>query len=71
MLSYLLMSSKDFLAKQLAETAQAIDWAINLVPETRLLEIHPAKDHPKADEYMKRYFGSWSAYRILFHLVNY
>jgi len=67
----LFMNSKDFLAKQLGETAQIIDWAIKLVPETRLLEIHPAKDHPKADEFMKRYFGSWSAYRILFHLVIY
>ena len=63
------MNSKDFLAKQLTETAQIIDWAINLVPEDRLLEIPPHSTHPKADETMQRYFGLWSAYRLMFHLV--
>ena len=65
------MTSKDFLAKQLAETAAIIEWAINLVPENRLLEISPHKEHSKTDDSMKSYFGSWSAYRLLFHLVFY
>ena len=65
------MNSKDFLAKQLRETAKIIDWAINLVPEDRLLEIPPHSTHPKADESMKKYFGLWSAYRLMFHLVHY
>jgi hypothetical protein len=65
------MTSRSFLVKQLTETAKAIDWAISLMPENRLLEIHPAKDHPKSDDLMKNYFGSWSAYRLLFHLVFY
>lgn len=65
------MNSKNFLAKQLEETAQSIDWAINLVPEDRLLEIAPHSVHLKADETLKKYFGLWSAYRLLFHLVHY
>ncbi|MFX1538620.1 MAG: DinB family protein [Promethearchaeota archaeon] len=65
------LSSKAFLAKQLEETAQIINWAINLVPKERLLEIPPHSTHPKASDYMKSYFGLWSAYRILFHLVHY
>jgi uncharacterized damage-inducible protein DinB len=65
------MNSKVFLAKQLGETAQIIDWAIRLVPEDRLLEIPPHSTHPKADENMQRYFGLWSAYRLMFHLVHY
>lgn len=65
------MGSKDFLAKQLEETAKIIEWAIKLVPENWLLEIAPHKDHPKALEGMKRYFGLWSAYRLLFHLTFY
>ncbi|MCE7743764.1 MAG: DinB family protein [Candidatus Heimdallarchaeota archaeon] len=65
------MNSRNFLAKQLGETAQIIDWAINLVPEDRLLEIPPHSTHPKADESLQRYFGLWSAYRLMFHLVHY
>ena len=65
------MNSKNFLANQLGETAKIIDWAINLVPVERLLEIPPHSTHPKADESMQRYFGLWSAYRLLFHLVHY
>jgi len=65
------MNSKDFLAKQLAETAQIIDWAVRLVSEDRLLEIPPHSTHPEADETMHRYFGLWSAYRLMFHLVHY
>jgi hypothetical protein len=64
-------SSKDFLAKQLEETAQIFDWAMRLVPEERLLEIPPHSAHPKASDHVKRYFGSWSAYRIFFHLIYY
>ncbi|MGC9778340.1 MAG: DinB family protein [Candidatus Heimdallarchaeota archaeon] len=65
------ISSKNFLAKQLEETAQILDWAMKLVPEERLLEIPPHSSHSKASEDVKRYFGSWSAYRIFFHLIHY
>ncbi|MFQ6088364.1 MAG: DinB family protein [Candidatus Methanofastidiosia archaeon] len=65
------MKSKDFLAKQLKETAKIIEWAINLVPKDRLLEVAPHYNHPKASDTMKRYFGLWSAYRLLFHLTHY
>ncbi|NHJ48019.1 MAG: DinB family protein [Asgard group archaeon] len=65
------ISSKDFLAKQLEETAQIIDWAMKLIPDDRLLEDPPHFTHPNASEDVKKYFGSWSAYRILFHLLHY
>ncbi|MBK5112548.1 MAG: DinB family protein [Candidatus Heimdallarchaeota archaeon] len=65
------MNSKILLAKQLGETANIIEWAINLVPEDRLLEIPPHSIHPKSDETLKKYFGLWSAYRLMFHLVHY
>lgn len=65
------MNRKGFLAKQLEETAKIIEWAIKLIPENRLIEIAPHKDHPKASEGMKRYFGLWPAYRLLFHLTFY
>ncbi|NHJ40331.1 MAG: DinB family protein [Asgard group archaeon] len=64
-------NSKDFLAKQLDETAQIFDWAMRLVPEERLLETPPHASHPNASDDVKRYFGSWSAYRIFFHLIHY
>ena len=65
------VNSKNFLAKQLEETAKIIDWAIKLVPKKRLLEIPPHSTHPNASNDVKRYFGSWSAYRIFFHLIHY
>lgn len=65
------MISRDFLAKQLEATAQAIEWAITLVPNDRLLEVSPHRSHPKARGGLKDYFGQWSAYRLLFHLVHY
>ncbi|UCE14308.1 MAG: DinB family protein [Candidatus Heimdallarchaeota archaeon] len=61
------MSTKDFLAKQLEETAQIIEWALNLFPKERLTEIPPQETHPNAPEW----FGKWSALRLLFHLVYY
>ena len=65
------MSSKIFLARQLKETAQIIEWAVKLVPKDRLLDVPPHSNHPKASEGMKTYFGLWSAYRLLFHLTFY
>lgn len=64
-------NSKDFLARQLKETAQIIDWAIKSVPDKRLLEDPPHSTHPEASDDVKRYFGTWSAYHILFHLLHY
>ncbi|MBY8995546.1 MAG: DinB family protein [Candidatus Heimdallarchaeota archaeon] len=64
-------NSKDFLARQLEETAQIIDWAMKSVPDERLLEDPPHFTHPEASENVKKYFGSWSAYQILFHLLQY
>lgn len=64
-------NSKDFLARQLEETVQIIDWAMKSVPDERLLENPPHFTHPEASDNVKKYFGSWSAYRILFHLLHY
>ena len=64
-------NSKDLLARQLGETAKIIDWAMKSVPDERLLEEPPHSTHPNASENVKRYFGSWSAYQILFHLLHY
>ncbi len=64
-------NSKELLARQLGETAQIIDWAMKSVPDERLLEEPPHSTHPNASENVKRYFGSWSAYQILFHLLHY
>ncbi|MCK5045685.1 MAG: DinB family protein [Candidatus Heimdallarchaeota archaeon] len=64
-------NSKDLLARQLGETAKIIDWAMKSVPDERLLEEPPHSTHPNASEDVKRYFGSWSAYHILFHLLHY
>ena len=66
-----MMSSKEFLAAQLSGTAKVIEWAISQVPQGRLLEAPPHGDHPKSAHGFKTYFGQWSAYRLLFHLVNY
>ncbi len=57
--------------KQLEETAKIIDWAVNQISKERLLENPPHGNHPNATDYIKGYFGKWSAYRILFHLVFY
>ncbi len=64
-------NSKDLLARQLEETAKIIDWAMKSVPEARLLEEPPHFTHPNASYDVKKYFGSWSAYRILIHLLHY
>ncbi|NHJ47824.1 MAG: hypothetical protein FK733_08555 [Asgard group archaeon] len=56
---------------QLKETVKIIDWGIKQIPKERLLEIPPHGTHPQSTDYDKRYFGNWSAYRILFHLVLY
>ena len=64
-------NSKDFLARQLEETAQIIDWAMKSVPDERLLEDPPHFTHPETTDNVKKYFGSWSVYRILFHLLHY
>ena len=64
-------NSKDLLARQLGETAKIIEWAMKSVPDERLLEEPPHSTHPNASEDVKRYFGSWSAYHILFHLLHY
>ncbi|MFX0115976.1 MAG: hypothetical protein ACFFB3_15605 [Candidatus Hodarchaeota archaeon] len=51
------MSSKDFLAKQLNQTAQVIEWALTLFPTERLNEVPPHDTHPKANDWAKTYFG--------------
>lgn len=61
------MSTKDFLAKQLIETAQVIEWALTLFPKERLTEKPPHGIHSNDPEW----FGQWSALRLLFHLVYY
>ncbi|MHA1994645.1 MAG: DinB family protein [Candidatus Hodarchaeales archaeon] len=60
------MNTKAFLANQLDQTAQIIEWSINLFPEKRLIEIPP---HSTVS--MKSFFGEWSALRVLFHLFYY
>lgn len=65
------MSSKELLVSQLSGTAKVIEWAISQVPQDRLLEAPPHGDHLKSAQGFKTYFGQWSAYRLLFHLVHY
>ncbi len=60
------MNTKAFLANQLDQTAQIIEWSIDLFPEKRLIEIPP---HSTVS--MKSFFGEWSALRVLFHLIYY
>ncbi len=65
------MSSRETLVDQLEATAKTLEWAVSLVPERRLVIEPPHGDHPKSDRGFKTYFGRWSAYRHLFHLVHY
>jgi hypothetical protein len=65
------VSSKILLADQLASTAQAIEWAVGLVPAARQFEVPPHPKHPKVTPGFKTYFGEWSAARLLYHLLHY
>ena len=65
------MSSKETLVEELETTAKTLEWAISLVPEDRLVIEPPHGEHPKSDHGFRTYFGKWSAYRHLFHLVHY
>jgi hypothetical protein len=65
------MFSKNTLEQQLKGTITLIDWSIALVLVERLLDAPPHGEHPKADPRFSNYFGQWSAYRLLFHLVHY
>jgi hypothetical protein len=65
------MNSKELLVRELESTARTIQWAISLVPEDRLLEEPPHREHPNSDQGFKTFFGRWAAYRHLFHLVRY
>ncbi len=65
------MDSKAFLAKQLDQTAQIIEWAVTFFSDERLSEVPPHSTHPNAPEWGKTFFGEWSALRVLFHLLYY
>ncbi len=65
------MDPKEFFARQLVETADAVEWAIAQIPAERLLLSPPHGNHPNSNRGFKTYFGEWSAYRLLFHLVYY
>ena len=66
-----MMDLKEPLASQLRSTAEIIEWAVSQVPQDRLLETPPHGQRPKSDQGLKTYFGQWSAYRLIFHLVHY
>ena len=65
------MPSRSFLARQLQETAQLMQWAIQRVPQERLLVVPPHGKHPKAAQTLGDYFGTWPAGRLMFHLAYY
>jgi hypothetical protein len=65
------MNSKETLVEQLEATAKTLQWAVSLVPEGRLVVEPPHGKHPRSDQGFRTYFGNWSAYRHLFHLVHY
>lgn len=65
------MSSKDVLVAQLEATAKTLQWAISLVPDDRLALEPTHGELPNSGQGFRTYFGSWSAYRHLFHLVHY
>ncbi len=65
------MDSRAFLAKQLDQTGQIIEWAISLFSEERLSEEPSHRTHPNAPEGIESFFGKWSALRVLFHLLYY
>jgi hypothetical protein len=65
------MNSKEVLVEQLEATANTLHWAISCVPVDRLLKEPPHGEHPRSDQGFRTYFGKWSAYRHLFHLVHY
>lgn len=63
--------SKELLRDRLEDTATIIEWAVLRVPENRILEAPLHGTDPNSDKGFKTYFGDWSAYRLLFHLVYY
>lgn len=65
------MGSKELLRERLKETARIIEWTILKILQERILEAPPHGRHPHSDKGFKTYFGDWSAYRLLFHLVFY
>ncbi len=65
------MDLKQVLRHRLEETARILEWAIAQVPPERLLREPPHGRHPQSDKGYRDYFGDWSAYRILFHVVLY
>jgi len=65
------MDSKQTLRDRLEETARILEWAVAQVPAQRLLQEPPHGRHPQSDKGYKTFFGDWSAYRLLFHVVFY
>jgi len=65
------VGSKELLRERLEETTRIIEWAILKIPQERILEAPPHGRHPHSDKGFKTYFGDWSAYRLLFHLIFY